>query len=156
MMGGNENSQFARHLRYASEAVKSWPKWKQGVLGRMQQEITEVDTPKNLTEDERYAAVLDEATDAMAHWPPAAGRNGRMNVGGLVQEAMAQITRQERVERKLRGALNEIDRLAGVGASDMSLSIQQITEFALDYVPENEDMDRAVEDLPGKESEDAE
>ena len=28
---------FARHLRYASEAVKTWPEWKQGVLGKPKQ-----------------------------------------------------------------------------------------------------------------------
>ena len=63
-------------------------------------------------------------------------------------------TRQERVERKLRGALNDIVRLAGQGMSNMCLAITHLAEFALDWVPENEDMDRAVEDLPGKESDD--
>jgi len=76
------------------------------------------------------------------------GEVGRMYVP--IEDDQLGPTRQERVERKLRGALNEIDRLAGVGASDMSLSIQQIAEFALDFVPENEDMDRAVEGLDEK------
>ena len=55
-------------------------------------------------------------------------------------------TRQERVERKLRGALNEIVRLAVAG----QLNIGMVAESALDYVPENEDMDRAVEGLEEK------
>ena len=76
------------------------------------------------------------------------GEVGRMYVP--IEDDQLGPTRQERVERKLRGALNEIDRLAGVGASDMSLSIQQITEFALDFVPENEDIDRIAEEANEK------
>ena len=55
-------------------------------------------------------------------------------------------TRQERVERRLRGALNEIVRLAVAG----QLNIGMVAESALDFVPENEDMDRAVEGLEEK------
>ena len=63
-------------------------------------------------------------------------------------------TRQERVERKLRDALNEIVLLADVTPTEISRDATMLAEYALDWVPENEDMDRAVEDLPGKESED--
>ena len=63
-------------------------------------------------------------------------------------------TRQERVERKLRGALNEIVLLADVTPTEISRDVTMLAEYALDWVPENEDMDRAVEDLPGKESDD--
>ena len=63
-------------------------------------------------------------------------------------------TRQERVERRLREALDAIGHLSAQGTSDMCLAITHLAEFALDWVPENEDMDRAVEDLPGKESDD--
>ena len=28
---------FARHLRYASEVVNTWPEWKQRVLGKLQE-----------------------------------------------------------------------------------------------------------------------
>ena len=59
-------------------------------------------------------------------------------------------TRQERVEWRLRAALNVIAGLAGQGMSDMCLAITQLAESALDFVPENEDMDRAVEGLEEK------
>jgi len=72
------------------------------------------------------------------------GEVGRMYVP--IEDAELGPTRQERVERRLRGALNEIVRLAVAG----QLNIGMVAESALDFVPENEDMDRAVEGLEEK------
>ena len=80
------------------------------------------------------------------------GEVGRMYVP--IEDDQLGPTRQERVERKLRGALNEIVLLADVTPTEISRDVTMLAEYALDWVPENEDMDRAVEDLPGKESDD--
>ena len=76
------------------------------------------------------------------------GEVGRMYVP--IEDAELGPTRQERVEWRLRAALNVIAGLAGQGMSDMCLAITQLAESALDFVPENEDMDRAVEGLEEK------
>ena len=44
---------------------------------------------------EQYAEQLDKANGAMSKWPPAMGRNGRMNVGELVKMLVAEIERKD-------------------------------------------------------------
>jgi len=46
-------------------------------------------------EIQRYTEQLDKATKAMDRWTPAVGRNGRMNVGGLVEMIVAEIERKD-------------------------------------------------------------
>jgi len=49
-----------------------------------------------------------------------------------------------------REALNTIGRLAAQGTSDMCLAIEHLAEHALDWMPENEDMDRIAEEANEK------
>jgi hypothetical protein len=43
----------------------------------------------------RYTEQLDRANKAMERWTPAMGRNGRMDVGGLVEMLVAEIKRKD-------------------------------------------------------------
>ena len=59
-------------------------------------------------EIQRYTEQLDKATKAMDRWTPAVGRNGRMNVGGLVEMIVAEIERKDEALQKLKDLLTEV------------------------------------------------
>lgn len=62
-------------------------------------------------EIERYTKQLDKATKAMERWAPAMGRNGRMNVGGLVEILVAEIERKDNALNELRQHIKQAHKM---------------------------------------------